>query len=272
MRISELPKWAVPAACSAVAFGVGAAVGCLLTKRQYKVLEVTKVEETQLSFDFDTTEFDRELGKATYTIRKMRDESENLASVVRDLAILKDIPVGPSRENHPSNHQLRPEDIEVELELGDGYEVEEVMVGGSVVHVFAEVNIDEDWDYEIECSQRRRSVPYVIHRDEFFGDEMGYLDAGGQRCFTWYAGDNVLVDENDKPIYNPDQRVGELKWGHGSQDPNLVYIRNEGEEEEYEIVMDDGAYQVVVLGGQIENDLEHMDFKHSRAPGKFRDD
>jgi len=268
MNISGLPKWAIPAACSAVAFGVGTAVGHILTKRQYVTIET--VETKQLAFDFTSSELDREIGKATYTIRKMRDEAETLVSHIRDVAILNDLPVEASRLSHPSNGALRPEDIEVVLHE-DELE-EELELGGSVVHIFAEKVVDEDWDYELELSTRRKTEPYVIHRDEFFGDEMGYLEMGGQRTFTWYMGDSVLTDENDVPIYNPEQRVGELKWGHGSQDPNLVYIRNEGEEEEYEIVMDDGAYQVVILGGKLESELEHMDLKHSRAPGKFRDD
>jgi len=261
MRLDELPKWAVPAACSAVAFGVGAAVGHILTKRQYKVVELKSVETTQLELDFDTTDFDREIGKATYTIRKMRDESEALMSNIKDLAILKDIPVEPSRANHPSVRHLRPEDIVVET-----------MVGGDVVHVFAEDIIDENWDYEIERQGRDPRQPYVIHRDEYFNDEMDYGSAGFQTTYTYYAADDILTDERDVPVYDKDEVVGELKFGHGSGDPRIVYIRNEARESEFEIVLDDGAYQVIVMGGQLETDLAEEDLRHSRSPGKFRRD
>jgi hypothetical protein len=264
MRLRELPTWAVPAACSAVAFGVGAAVGHILTKRQYKVVTTTTVESTQMSFDFDVSEFDREINKATYVIRKMRDECENLVSHIKDIAILKDIPVGPSRENHPANVRPDPRDIVV------ASEEEKETIGGEVVHIFAEAEIVDDWDYDVELQHRDPEHPYIIHRDEFFNDEMGYGNAGMQRTFTWYAGDEILTDEKDIPIYDQDERVGQLKFGHGSQDENIVYVRNEKFEEEYEIVMDDGAYQVVVLGGKLEDDLEHMDVRHSRMPGKFR--
>jgi hypothetical protein len=265
MKLNELPKWVIPAACSVVAAGVGAAVGHILTKRHYKSLPV--VESTQLEFDFaaiSNDEFDREINKATYVIRKMREDSENIVSNIRDLAILKDIPVGSSREMHPSNvGRPNPKDIVV------APKEEEV---GELVHIFKNAEVDEDWDYEAELKHRDPRRPYIIHRDEFFQDEMNYSDLGGQRTFTWYAGDQVLVDEKDIPIYDQAARVGELVFGHGSGDPSIVYVRNEEHEEEYEIVMDDGAYQVVVLGGQIESGMEQDDIRHSRMPGKFRNE
>jgi len=112
----------------------------------------------------------------------------------------------------------------------------------------------------------------MIHQDEYFNDEKGYGAAGDQRTFTFYAEDSVLTDEQDVPIYNQEARVGELAFGHGSGDPNIAYVRNEKEEEEYEIVLDDGAYQVVVLGEKVADDMAHQDLRHSRAPGRFRRD
>ena len=260
MRLNELPKWAVPAACSAVAFGVGAAVGHILTKRQYKVVELTSVETTQLELDFDTKEFDREIGKATYTIRKMRDESETLMGTVRDLAILMDVPVEASRANHPST-RAKPEDIVVES-----------MVGGEIVHVFSDQVVDPEWDYEVELAKRDPRSPYIIHRDEYFNDEMEFGSLGGQTTYTYYAADDVLVDERDVPVYDKDAVVGLLWFGHGSGDPSIVYIRNEAKEMEFEVVLDEGAYQVVVLGGRVEETLADEDLRHSRSPGKFRRD
>jgi hypothetical protein len=267
MRLDELPRWAVPAACSAVAFGVGTAVGHILTKRRYKTVVVEVEDTAQLSFDFNSTEFDREINKATYVVRKMRDESENLMATVRDIATLQGVPVSPSRENHPSNQRPDPKLIvvasqEEKIETADG----------EIVGVFVDAEVDDDWDYEVELQNRDPVYPYIIHRDEFFNDEMGYGDKGDQRTFTFYAGDEILTDEKDIPIYDQVARVGTLRFGHGSGDPNLVYVRNEKEQEEYEIVLDDGAYEIVVLGGQVADDMENMDLKHSRHPAKFRRD
>lgn len=259
MRINELPKWAIPAACSAISFGLGALVGVRLTDRQYKkMIEKGKTSE-QLEFDFTQSELDRELARATYIVRKMRDESDNLISNVRDLATLQNLPVEASRLAHPANRRNDPDDIVVKVKE---------TIEGEVVHIFTKT--DSTWDYELEMQQRNPPEPYIIHRDEFFNDECGYGALGDQRTFTWYAGDDILTDEKDVPIYNYPERVGVLRFGHGSGDPNIVYVRNEKEEEEYEIVMDDGSYEEVVMSGHVVDTLEQTDLKHSRAPGKMR--
>lgn len=265
MRINELPKWAVPVAVGVGAFSAGVGAGVLFMRRRYqKVVDVTTVlEDSQLSFTFEDTEFDREINKATYTIRKLRDETENIVSAIKDIAILQGIPVTNSRDKHPSNERPRPEHIVVAPK-------EESR--GEVVHIFQERDDDDDWDYEIELNNRSKLAPYIIHRDEYFNDELGYGKAGDQRTFTWYAGDRILTDEQDTPIYNAQERAGELRFGHGSGDPNIVYVRNEAEQEEYEIILDDGSYEVVVMGGDIENTMEQEDIRHSRSPGKFRRD
>lgn len=130
---------------------------------------------------------------------------------------------------------------------------------------------NDGWDYEFERSTRTKEVPYIIHADEFSGDEMGYES---QTTLTWYEGDHILTDSNDVPIYNPHTVVGELRFGHGSGDPSVVYIRNERLEAEYEVLLDPGSYEVIVLGGasDIEAEYEGSDLRHSRGPRKFRED
>lgn len=126
---------------------------------------------------------------------------------------------------------------------------------------------DTEWDYEIECQNRTPDRPYVIHRDEFFNDEMGW---DSQSTLTYYEGDHVLTDERDEYLADPETYVGELKFGHGSGDPNVVYIRNERLHAEYEVLRDPGTYMLDVLGSNIEVQMKEDDFKHSRSPGKFR--
>jgi len=72
-----------------------------------------------------------------------------------------------------------------------------------------------------------------------------------------------LCDSHDKPIYNHSEVVGELLFGHGSNDPNVVYIRNPKLEAEYEILRDEGSYEEIVLGEQIEHEAEEGDLRHS---------
>lgn len=118
---------------------------------------------------------------------------------------------------------------------------------------------EDEWDYLIEGRNRTPSQPYVIHRDEFFAVENNYE----QLTLTYYSGDDIMVDQEDVPVYNYAQVVGELKFGHGSLDPNVFYVRNDNRRAEYEILFDHGLYSVEVLGLEIENNARVRDIKHS---------
>jgi hypothetical protein len=143
---------------------------------------------------------------------------------------------------------------------------EEDLEGGeeSMINVFAEA--DEDWDYEYELSMRLPHIPYTIHRDEFFADEMGW---DSQSTLTWYEGDEVLVDELNNALTNAPAFIGNPTFGHGSGDPNVVYVRNEKFQAEYEVLRDPGSYEIEVLGLHMETEMEKQDFRHARSPGKF---
>ena len=134
----------------------------------------------------------------------------------------------------------------------------------SMINVFTEA--DEDWDYELEVSYRDEETPYIIHRDEFFADELGW---DSQSTLTYYAVDGVLVDGMDEPLMNHRFIVGDLKFGHGSGDPNVCYVRNHKLHAEYEVLQDPGSYEIDVLGYHVENEMERDDIRHARSPGKF---
>lgn len=119
---------------------------------------------------------------------------------------------------------------------------------------------DDDWDYDVEVPKRTDSKPYIIHRDEYFAEEAGFR----QSTLTYYAGDNILCDEQDSPIYNHEGVIGHtLRFGHGSRDQSIVYIRNPLLQAEYEIVLENGYYQTEVLGAVIEDEMNSGDMKHS---------
>lgn len=127
---------------------------------------------------------------------------------------------------------------------------------------------EDDWDINEEMENRSPDAPYVIHREEFDANELDFR----QSSWTYYAGDQVLTDEKDAPQYDVDKIVGELKFGHGSQDRSICYIRNEALRNEYEVILDQGSYMVQILGEDIEEELEKRDeLKHSSTP-KFRKD
>lgn len=126
---------------------------------------------------------------------------------------------------------------------------------------------DEEWDYETEIQARTEDRPYILHKDEFYENEKGYT----QRSLTYYSGDEILADDDDKPVYNIGQIVGELKFGHGSGDPQTVYIRNDKLRAEYEIINYDGHFAVEVLGHEIEATEEARELRHS-SDQRFRTD
>lgn len=121
---------------------------------------------------------------------------------------------------------------------------------------------DDEWSYDDELPQRSEEVPYIIHYDEFMGQEKEY----DQVTLSYFEGDDVLADERDGTIDHPEEVIGpdNLKFGHGSKDNNIVYIRNDNVELEFEVVRSRGKYVEEVLGF-----MEHADRHKTR---KFRGD
>jgi len=157
-------------------------------------------------------------------------------------------------------------DVALDQYIESFYEVEEdeeVDLTPTRVNIFLDDN--GNWDYEYEIQHRTPDIPYVIHADEFINDEMGYK----QKTVTYYETDDIMADEADVPIYNWPTLMGDLKWGHGSKDKNVVYIRNEKEHKEWEVLLHSGSYEIEVQGLRIDRG-ELMHSQH-RVP-KFRND
>lgn len=133
-----------------------------------------------------------------------------------------------------------------------------------------DVNVFEQipgWDWHKELESRGSDAPYVIHRDEFYGDETPW---DNQQHLTWWAGDDTMTNDADNPVYNWSGIIGELNFGHGSGDPDVFYVRNPRLRAEYEVTRVPGSYSVDVLGSDIEERLGANELKHSNRPGKFR--
>lgn len=155
----------------------------------------------------------------------------------------------------------------VPIEIIDEDEIDPVTIDEEPVLRSIFAASDDDWDNDAELAARKPSVPYIIHKDEFFANEMEFR----QTTLSYYKDDHTLCDETDgSPIYNVDHVVGELKFGHGSGDPNVVYIRNEKLRGEYEVLLVDGSYQIMVQGLEPEEEgerskiLEHSQVKRFR--------
>jgi hypothetical protein len=105
--------------------------------------------------------------------------------------------------------------------------------------------------------------PYVVSFDEF--QEHGDYD---NITLTYFEEDDVLVDERDQPIEEVESVVGGdnlTKFGHGSKDNNVVYIRNNRLEADFEVMRSRGSFAKEILGF-----IEHSD--KSGKIRKFRSD
>ena len=119
------------------------------------------------------------------------------------------------------------------------------------------------FDYTAEELKRKGRKNFVISFDEMKENPKDY----DQRTFTYYEKDDVLVDERDTPIDDIDGIVGLEhldQFGYGSNDPNIVYVRNDFLSMDFEIIRDFDSYEETVLGS-----IKHSDH---RRPKKFRID
>jgi hypothetical protein len=236
-------KWSIPVAVGVTSFTMGAIGGYFYGRKtaQPSVLEVaeTDADGNQLAFDFEDDELAQVIEFKGYTPRQ----------VVMD--------------EHPSFTEYSEFELEWDAEMA--LEEDELEDAEEVVNIFA--GSDDEWDYDTE-TMSRGTDPYVIHVDEFVANELGF----DQHTMTYYEGDDILADENDVPVYNYSITVGELKFGHGSKDPSLVYIRSEHARTEWEIIKHTGSFEVEVRGLEIESQYETQELRHMRSPQRFRMD
>lgn len=78
-------------------------------------------------------------------------------------------------------------------------------------------------------------LPYPIEPDEH--GESGFA----KETLIWYEGDSTLADESGKIIDGPDEVVG-LNNLDDFKTSDVIYIRNETEEVDYEIIRDPSTY------------------------------
>jgi hypothetical protein len=136
-------------------------------------------------------------------------------------------------------------------------------------NVFDDAELVDEWDAHKERAGRSPTIPYVIHRDER-DDDAAYDEV----TYTYYEGDDVLCNERDEIISQEDRDrlIGEVnleKFGHGSGDPYVVYIRNDQLEIDYEIVKSTKSYAEEVRG-ITDQDLSHSSM--SRRKGRVSPD
>lgn len=167
-----------------------------------------------------------------------------------------------STEIVEDDDEVRITTKKVEVDEDDN-EIEEVKEVTSNIFVNGKP-MNEDFDYYTELQNRTDDAPYVITEEEFFENESNF----SQTSLTYYEGDDVLADEEDKVINEADDLVGSenfSKFGYGSNDRNMLYVRNVPLNAEYEIAKSRGKYTVEVLG--LDDDRNEIRHSHRRFRG-----
>ena len=239
----------LPVLTGVASFAAGAGAGYFLGKRNAEnsrgdisIKEGDIVAEEE--FDHPTLEFD-----AGELVAAARGEAP--PKVVIDAEDLED--------DKDEERNTSFEETVIEVMGSESDEPDEVTVDGpepqdedpSKRHnVFAQSG--HDWDYDAELAARTSNEPYILHHEEFHSEESGYT----QQTLCYYQGDNQVTDEQDSPVYNFPTILGDLRFGHGSGDPNVVYIRNDKLRAEYEVLLHSGSYAKEVLGIEQEEELD----------------
>lgn len=223
---------------------IGAGIGYYLAKKQletkYQTIANEEIAEMRMHY----------LAKE----KELEEKKPDLDSVMTDLGYTTKLE-GPDETTWVKFSPDAP-----------GEEVEKITLPSETAEV---VDMTDEWDYVVELQGRSEDVPYVIHRDEYFGEETPYE----QITLTYYEGDDVLADSHDTPVDDQDAMVGLgnlSRFGHGSGDPNVVYIRNHELELEIEIVHDDGKFAEKVHGFS-DDELQHS-ARRRRRQRRYDDD
>ena len=239
MDIQWKSEWTVPSVVGVISFGVGVGVGYAI--RSYRERKLVR------SFDEIMEE-----------VEEKKKLAESVAEIVEEDLAHQDIVI--DRSEHPSVRSYTIPAPEPDPEMA---------ILHDLVSIFPNIEEQEDdWDWQAELEVRTPDAPYVIHRTEYEAvtddDGISY----SKSTLTYYQGDDVLVDDQDVPIYNYEKTASPLTFGKGSQDPSIVYIRNERLEADYEVLLDHGHYAVEVLGAEIEQKFEN----HKTPLPKFREE
>lgn len=220
-----------------VGFGIGCA-GMYLVCNQSLKTKYNKIADAEI-----------ESVKATY-----REKEATLLDIQKEIAAQPK----PDLDTIIEREGYAPKSIEDAVEELRAEEEEREEIG---VAAFTQL---PPWDHARQMAERTKEAPYVIHKEEFFGDD----SYESSLTFTYFEGDDVLVDESDEVITKKDEVVGMdnlTKFGHGSEDPNVVYIRNDRLQQDMEILLHKSHYAKEVLGLEEEpEDLRHSAYRTRR--------
>lgn len=232
-----------------VGAGLGAVAGYIFAKRKletkYSEIAAEEIADMREHYAAKATALDSEASKT------------NLDEIVRERGYAQspEITTGPPMAVSP------PAAVTEAAE-----EEEEIVETLEVRNIFEDHRIEDEWDYHRERASRSPMSPYVIHRDERDDN-----DAYDEVTWTYYEEDDVVCNELDEVIAGEDREriLGEAnleKFGHGSGDSQIVYVRNDNLEMDIELIKSPNSYAEEVHG------LSHGHSSPRRVRMRFDDE
>lgn len=200
------------------------------------------------------------IGGATAWYLTRKHYEKRIAEEVRVAMDIKNRSTKNPRVENPENEFIgRAVIVERERLLPEP----EIVSAEFIVHSDRIIQTDDHsfFDYDKEIPLRNEDEPYVISRDEFELEKEEY----DKISLEYYEEEDVILAETLQPMDDVDLLIGNenlKKFGYGSKDPRIVYVRNEHLETDWEIRIMQGSYVRDVLGY-----IEHSD---KRVKTKFR--
>jgi len=143
-----------------------------------------------------------------------------------------------SVQGSPSDDQLDENQIQKMERALNGAGIHPLVVEEeTTVNIFT----DPTFDLAEEMKYRTKEKPYIITHDEYFEADKEYDTIQ----LTYFEQDDTVVGENDQPVDDVDSQIGEdhlVRFGHGSKDRNVVYVRNDTLQTDYEVTKSAGSY------------------------------
>lgn len=163
------------------------------------------------------------------TLRKKKEKIIEDAESIDEMSAVVEIPVKKKKTNRQNYKNLT-----------------RIYASGNPEPV-AEINeSEEEYKYR-NLSNKDDNEPHVITIEQF-SEECDQYD---KSTIYYYEDDDVLADENEEVIIDVDSIVGGealTSFGEGSEDSEVVYVRNDRLQIDYEIIRLSKSYKETVLG------------------------